>query len=402
MSFAAVKGIRNMLVEAWSLRRSVSKTSPVRILHLIETGGPGGAERMMLDLAMNLDEGYESTIGLLKEGWLKSQVLSMEMPCVFLANKRLGDIGVLVNLVRCVRARKIQLIHAHEFYMNAVGAAISMLTGIPLVVTVHGKSYYPEKRRRCLVYRMIAARAAGLVAVSRDLKKFLCQTTGVFPEQVQIIYNGVNTERFVERPRDPTRLDHLGIPRDSFIVGAVGNLYRVKGHIHLIRAAKIVCQKYPKTHVVILGRGDQKDNLLAEAGRLGIENYIHLLGYCDDVSNWLTEMDVFTLPSLSEGLPLSLLEAMAMGIPTIVTAVGGMQEVVCDGQTGCIVPPGDPEALARKILYLLESQSQAEELGRAGQRRVLQHFSLCQMVNQYRDLYKKVLPPQFGDGSISC
>src|SRR5262249_46850678 len=144
--------------------------------------------------------------------------------------------------------------------------------------------------------------------------------------------------------------ESAGIPPDASLVGTVGNLYPVKGHTYLIRAAKIILKSRPNTHVIILGRGNLKDTLHQEAESLGIKDRIHLLGYRDDVSSWLRQFDVFTLPSLSEGLPMSLLEAMAAGVPVVVTGVGGMPEVVSDGLTGFVVPAEDPDALAAKLL----------------------------------------------------
>lgn len=367
-------------------------TSPERILYLIETGGPGGAERMLLDLARHLGEGYCPTIGLLKPGWLQAQVRSTGLCCAMLGGNGLGDLGVIANLCRVVGENQITLIHAHEFYMGAVGALISRLTGVPLVVTVHGKSYYPDKRRRRLIYRMVATRAAMVVAVSQDLKMFFCRTVGVPHKRVAVIHNGIRVNHAFDRNRDPKLLEGLGIPPESSIVGTVGNLYPVKGHRHLILAAKTIVQRQPNTHILIFGRGELKDTLIAEAQALGIKERVHLLGYRDDVPKWLEVMDVFTMPSLSEGLPLSLLEAMAAGTPPVVTSVGGMPEVVQDGRTGFLVPPGDPNSLARKVLGLLEDPSLAANLGKAARATVLERFSLERMVNEYRDLYQAVMP----------
>jgi glycosyltransferase involved in cell wall biosynthesis len=383
--------LRTMIVEAWHVRHSVSESSPVRLLHLIETGGPGGAERMMLDLARNLGQGYDSTICLVKPGWLKSQVLALKMTCRVLASDGLGDVGIIADLIRLAHTKQINLMHAHEFYMNAIGSVVSFLTGIPLIATVHGKSYYPEKKRRCAAYRMVAAQAAGMVAVSQDLQSFFCRTTRVPTERVQVVYNGINTKSFTNIPRNLKLLESIGVPTDASIVGTVGNLYPVKGHIHLIRAACMIRQHRPNTHVLILGRGGQRDALLAEAKTFGIEDHVHLLGYREDTPDWLGMMHVFTLPSLSEGLPLSLLEAMAAGIPTVVSAVGGMPEAVCDGQSGFLVPPGDPEALAKQILFLLNNPAVAASVGNAGRKRAQEVFSLNRMVGEYCGLYQRAL-----------
>jgi glycosyltransferase involved in cell wall biosynthesis len=302
-----------------------------------------------------------------------------------------GDLSVIAALTRTIREHRIALVHAHEFYMSTVGAVVAHLTHTPLVLTVHGRNYYPERRRRRVIYRMAATRAAKVVAVSRDLQQYFCRTTGVRPDQVDVIYNGVGVGRFDERSRDAGLLAPFGIPANAPILGTVGNLYPVKGQIFLIRAARAVLDRVPDLHVIILGRGELHDALNAEAAALGIQDRIHLLGYRDDASRWFGVMTVFALPSLSEGLPLSLLEAMAAGLPAVVTSVGGMPEVVQEGQTGFIVPPRDTEALSARLTVLLKDPPLANKMGLAGRRLVEARFSLNRMAEDYRDLYARTL-----------
>jgi glycosyltransferase involved in cell wall biosynthesis len=346
---------------------------------------------MLLSLAGNLGEGFRSTVGLVRSGWLEAQVRAGGLPCAMVAGNGLGDAGVLLNLIRLVKNQSVDVIHAHEFYMNALGAAVSRLTGVPLVMTVHGKSYYPEKARRIAIYRMAGKRAAAVVAVSNDLRRFFSQTVALPVDRVQVIYNGIELRPDIERRDRTERCKELGIPAGSSIVGTVGNLYPVKGHIHLIRAARTILDQRPETRVVILGRGDQRETLLREAVDLGIQDRIHLPGYRDDTAKWLEIMDVFVLPSLSEGLPLSLLEAMAAGIPSVGTKVGGIPEVIDDGVTGLLAASGDSRSLAGKISSLLADPVYARELGDAGRRHIEREFSLGRMIEQYGNLYHTVL-----------
>jgi glycosyltransferase involved in cell wall biosynthesis/protein-tyrosine-phosphatase len=370
------------------LRRRSRPSETLRVLYLLETGGPGGAERMLLDLAENVGPGWQAVVGVMKAGWLRSHATSAGLPCVMVGGNGLGDLGVLQRLVETVETHEIDVIHAHEFYMSMIGALVSVVTGIPLVVTIHGKSYYPDRRRRRAACRMVAAGAAAVVAVSQDLRSFFCRTTGTSLDRVRVIYNGIDLRGSTYSLRNVELLDSAGIPREAQIVGTVGNLYPVKGHLDLIRAVRTIVMQRPTTHVVILGRGALHDALTAEADALGIRDRIHLLGYREDVKEWLGAMDVFTMPSLSEGLPLSLLEAMAAGVPPVVTEVGGMPEVVRDRETGFIVPPGNVEALANRISFLLGNPSLAAGMGAASRDRILNRFTLDRMVAEYRNVYR--------------
>jgi glycosyltransferase involved in cell wall biosynthesis len=371
-------------------RRRAAGGGALRVLYLLETGGPGGAERMLLDLAQHVGPRWQPVIGVMRSGWLQAHATSAGLPCVVLRGDGLGDVGVFRGLLEAVATHKIAVIHAHEFYMGMVGTAVSLATGVPLVVTIHGKHYYPDRWRRRAVCRLVAARAAAVVTVSDDLRRFFCQTTGTPPGRVRVIYNGIDTHGSSGRHGRAELLDAAGIPRSAQIVGTVGNLYPVKGHSDLIRALGTIVQRQPQAHVVILGRGDLHDTLLSEAAALGVRDRVHLLGYRDDVRDWLAAMDVYTMPSLSEGLPLSLLEAMTSGRPAVVTGVGGMPEAVRDGQCGFVVPPRDVSALADRISFLLGDAQAAARMGVAARDVVTERFGLDRMVTQYRDVYDAV------------
>ena len=373
-------------------RRRPPRSGVPRVLYLLETGGPGGAERMLIDLAEHVRPQWRAMIGVMKAGWLRSHAMTAGIPCVMLEGHGLGDLGVLESLVEAVETHEIAVIHAHEFYMSVIGALLSWVTGVPLVVTVHGKSYYPDKRRRRVACRLMAATAATVVTVSDDLYRFFCYTTGTAPSRVRVIYNGIDVQGASPAGESHAALRAAaGIPRGARVIGAVGSLYRVKGHLDLIRATPAILAHHPTSHVVILGRGPLHDALAGEAEALGVRDRIHLLGHRDDVKEWFGAMDAFVMPSLSEGLPLSLLEAMAAGLPSVITRVGGMPEVVRDGETGLIVSPGDVAALADRIAFLLGDAGLAVKIGSAARDRVLDQFTVDRMAADYRDLYDQAI-----------
>jgi glycosyltransferase involved in cell wall biosynthesis len=379
-------------------RRSAEHDMP-RVLYLLETGGPGGAERMLLDLAQHVGPRWQAVVGVLRPGWLQANAMSAGIPCATLHGKGLGDLGVFERLLEAVETHDISVLHAHEFYMGMIGAAVSLATGIPLVVTIHGKQYYPDRRRRRTMCRMVAARAAALVTVSQDLRRFFCHTTGTPSDRVRVIYNGIDLQPFESGREKAELLASTGIPTSAQILGTVGNLYPVKGHRDLIRAMRPIVERRPATHLVILGRGALHDSLLVEAETLGIRDRVHLLGYREDVHDWLAAMNVFAMPSVSEGLPLSLLEAMATGVPSVVTDVGGMPEVVADGETGFVIRQGNVAELADRISFLLEDPSRAVGMGAAGRGLVARRFALDRMVAEYSEVYDQAVDREDRAGS---
>jgi glycosyltransferase involved in cell wall biosynthesis len=362
-----------------------------RVLQLIETGGPGGAERMLLSLSGHLRTAYDFEVGLLKSGWLEAQAATAGLACAAIRAHGAGDLGIVAQLLDVVRRHSISLMHAHEFYMTLVGAVASRLAGIPLVVTVHGKNYYPDKRRRRLIYRVAAMQASRVATVSQDLAEFFCRTTGTPASRVEVVYNGIDVESLAGVPRDWNLLASVGIPSGARVVGAVGNLYPVKGHTYLLHAMSTVIAALPTVHLVVLGRGSLDNVLSAEAEALGLGDHVHFLGHREDVPRWVAAMDVFVLPSVSEGLPLSLLEAMAAARPAVVTAVGGVPEVVRNGETGFVVPPASSPALARAILTLLSDSALSATMGAAGQVTIRQRFSVEQMARGYQGIYRTAL-----------
>lgn len=365
------------------------------VLHLAETGGPGGAERMLVSLVERLDPTrYRSIVCLPRNGWLRCQLDQRGFETILLPQRGIVDRRWLFRLMRLIKERHVSLMHAHEFTMNTYGTLVSLLTKTPLVGTVHGKNYYSERWRRRLAYRWVA-KCAVMVAVSEDLKRFLCSRVGLGATEVLTLHNGIDVNAFEPCNGSGKAIrGELGLS-DHPVIGTIGNLYSVKGHRYLLEAAALVTEAIPNATFLIVGRGSLLSELQQTARSLGIERRVLFLGYRQDIPTLLQAMDVFVLPSLSEGLPLSLLEAMAAEKPVVATDVGGIPEVIDDGETGLLVASGDAEALAQRILSLLTNAPLARRLGWDARLRVEQRFSISSMVRAYEKLYAECL----GDGS---
>jgi len=371
-----------------------------KVLQLIETSGPGGAETMLINLVRELSKGrYDPIICLRKSGWLCDQLQKHGFETVIISQDGYVNSAWFRQLRKIIHAEQIDVIHAHEFAMNAYGSVLSGLTGVAVITTVHGKSYYHEKWRRRLAYRTIA-KWSKMVAVSDDIRNFLITQVGIKKNNVLTIHNGIDTKAYIGRSH-VERAHQNG--RTEYVIGAVGSLYPVKGHTYLLQALAIVLKTQPEVVCRIAGQGHLLPQLEAEAGDLGIANQITFLGLRDDIPEVLRNIDVFVLPSLSEGLPLSVLEAMAAGKPVIATDVGGVSEVLQDQITGFMVPAKDPKALAARILQLMADRTIAERFGRAGREKIEQEFSLETMTKRYEALYDQALTgSQMAQPEINC
>jgi len=369
----------------------ITEDGQAKVLHLSTSSGPGGAERVISTLAQALnDDRFRVIVGLFKSGWLQTECERLGVETRVIPLKGTFHRQWFRNCFRLVREERIALVHGHEFSAIVYGWIISLLAGIPFVGTVHGKNYFWQKLRRRLAFRTIS-RFGQLVAVSEDLKAFIVKTVGIPASRVQVIYNGVEC---CSPPSDP-EIDRcraeLGLSAGDLIIGTVGNLYPVKGHRCLLDAMATILRRYPNAVLLLIGRGELEISLKEQTQRLGIEERVRFLGMRQDVPKLLAVMDIFVLPSLSEGLSMALLEAMASGKPVVATRVGGNPELIDHGRTGFLVQPEDVSDLAANLLKLLSDPEKIKQFGQQAAERVRQQLSMRQMVVWYKDLYARSL-----------
>lgn len=353
---------------------------------------------MISTLAAALNQGQVRVIvGLFRSGWLQAECERLGVRTIVIPIAGVLGLQWFLGYWDLIRKERVTLIHAHEFSAIVCGWMLAKMAGVPLVATVHGKNYFWEKWRRRAAYRIVS-RYGSMVAVSADLKRFICDKVGVAEERVQVIYNGVAAAQPVADEEAQTCKAELAIVGRYPVLGVVGSLYPVKGHRFLIAAMPEIIRQWPCAVLLVIGRGELEASLKAQAEQLGIAANIRFLGMRPDVPRLLSVLDAFVLPSLSEGLSLALLEAMASGKPVVATAVGGNPELVNQGQTGFLVSSADAGSLATKLIELLQDPLMMQRFSEQGAKRVRQLFSLEQMVIQYRGLYARLLPGK-GEGS---
>lgn len=360
----------------------------LRVVLALETSGPGGAENMVVQLATALsDLGHDAIVATMSEGWMTERARSAGLE-VWVVPQRPGlDLAWVGQFARRLRREQVDVLHTHEFEMNAFGGTAAVLARVRTLSTIHGKHWIADRPRRALAYRVLQRAGVPIVAVSEDLAGFLSDRLRVPRDRVLLVHNGIPLPEIGANHSRTDARTALGVPADGPLLVAVGNLYPVKDHATLLRAVAGL----PGVRVAIAGRGDEEENLLRLARELGIAERVHLLGLRDDIDRVLAAADLFVQPSLSEGLPLAILEAMAAGCPVVATRVGGTEEAVIDGETGLLVAPAAPDELAAALEGLLATPSRLAAMAKAGRARAEADFSARAMAERYAAIYVALL-----------
>jgi len=372
----------------------------LRIAHLIESDGPGGAERMVADLASELQRAGARNLVILPangEGWLARQLAGSGVAIEYFRLNRPVSFACARWLTVVLRRHRIALAHSHEFSMGVYGAWAACLSGVPHVVTMHGGRYYAHRLRRRFALRAGVALGSRMVAVSHELARHLSRDLWLPASRIHTIANGV---RYVPAARSTLR-EELNLAPEDRLMLAVGNLYPVKGHRFAVEALALLRDRHPRLHLAIAGRGELADTLRMLAAERGVATQLHLLGLRADIPNLLAGADAFVMPSLSEGLPLALLEAMFAGCPIVASDVGEVRNVLADGEAGTLVPTGDAAELAAALDNLLQTPDQARERATRATHRATSEYSISRMVARYAVLYDEMLPASESRGILT-
>ena len=369
-----------------------------KVLWLIKGLGPGGAERLLTTAIPHIDRSafdYEVAYCLPHDNDLVPEFKSADIPVFCLDLKTSLDPRGPYRLFRLLQNRKPQILHIHLPYSGILGRVIGRLAGVRgIVYTEHSvmEMYHPLTRLlNLLTYPLCRT----TIAVSEEVQHSIIKHRITRRNKLLVIRNGVdlNCGSTGGGQPDKTR-EVLGIPANHKVVGNVAHIRPEKGHDYLMRAAKIVLDRYPDVTFVIVGR----ENMNGEIGRLeelaaglGIRKRVIFTGFRQDVSNIMCIFDLFVLSSLYEGLPLALLEAMSMGKPAVAPQVGGIPEVIKDGQNGLLVQPRNPEELAEKILQLLQDHVLRSKMSQNAAQVVRERFSIQEMVRSVEQVYSDVL-----------
>ncbi len=369
---------------------------PYTILHTESSLGWGGQERRILAEAVAMRaRGHR----LLLAGDPRGELLYRgERAGFFVLPLTFGgwrNLSAGLALRRLVRRERVDFLNTHSSLDSWVGMLALMGLQRPLLVRTRHlstpvQSSWPTRR----LYQAPAA----TITTSKGIKELLQQRVGVDPGRVFSIPTGVSLSEFAPRQADPSLRARLQIPDNSFVWGMVSVLRSWKGHLYALEALKELVDAGLQTTLVVVGEGPYRSLIEPRIKELGLEAYVRLVGYQEEVAPWLALMEVMVMASYAhEGVPQAALQSLALGKPVVGTQVGGIPEVVIPGETGLLVPPKDPHALAQAVLQLWEHPELRQELGRRGRDLVVQKYSLEQMAASVEAVYN--LAWELGEGA---
>jgi glycosyltransferase involved in cell wall biosynthesis len=289
------------------------------------------------------------------------------------------------RLLKLIKEDKIELLHAQTRVTGVLSCWLSKSAHIPYVSTCHG-FFKPHLGRR-----LFPCWGDKVIAISEAVREHLVNDMKVGRENVRLIHNGVDLKKFRVyslKFREDLRRE-FGL-KEGPVIGIIARLSPVKGHRFLIVAMKEILLNEPNVQLLIVGDGECKEKLRKLANNLGIANCVYFVPPILDTPKPLSVMDIFVMPSLQEGLGLSIMEAQAASLPIVASNVGGIYTLVRDGQTGFLVPPRSPEALSKAILSLLKDKECLKRMGENGHRLIEERFSLEEMAGKIEEVYLEV------------
>lgn len=372
------------------------------IAHVLYRFDTGGMERIALSVINRTRDRYRhAVICLAGYGALRDEIADASVPCLSLDKRPGKDPGCYFRLWRALRLLKPDLVQTYN--IGALDAAPTIrLAGVRRIVHAeHGRDVTDprgDNAKYLRLRRWMAPLIARFIAVSRDLQLWLIDRAGIRADKVICIANGIDAAAFATPRTALRRRPLLGgfAPPDTLLIGNVARLDKVKDQAGLLAAFKLLCEQAGQEtacRLIIVGEGPEHAELQRRIEQLGLTQRVRLLGNRSDVAELLAECDVFVLSSIAEGMPVTLMEAMASGLPVVATEVGGVASVVEHGVTGTLVPTGDPRALAEALGGYMADEALRRRHGDAGRARVTANFSLSAMLSAYTALYDNLLGP---------
>ena len=351
----------------------------------------GGAEEMVLNLVQHLPSRFEPVVCCIDQaGPIGEEIRRTGTPVSVLGlSPGLRHPWHLAGIRRYLRDTKPAIVHTFLLTASLYGRLAAILEQVPIVIGTEVNIYERKRAHHILAERVLMARTDRVIVSAKSVRDFYVEQIHADPAKIDVVYNAVDWKSIQPSQSREQMRASLGLDRGAKIAGVIARLTEQKGHHYLFQA--MTMPALADLQLIVVGDGDLRDVLKAEAQALGIASRVHFLGARRDLGNLLAAMDVFVMPSLWEGLPLSMILAMGAALPVVTTAVAGIPEIVQHGRTGWLVPAGNAAALATALIEIFADPARAAAVGAAARAFVLPRFGVDGYVDSMVGLYDRLL-----------
>lgn len=368
---------------------------PFKLLYLITDLSLGGAQKVLTYIIEHLDQNwFRPLVACLYGGDspIGDDLRKMGIPVYDLKMNKKWRLDSLWRLYKLLHTKDITIMHSSLFHANMAARLVGTLAHTPIIITWR-QNINIGSNFRDFTNKLTSSLDDHVVAVSENTRQVELRATGVPQDKVSVVHNCIDVARYeLTKSLDRNKIRAgLDISKDAFLLGAVGRLHHQKGLFFLLDALLKIKNSIEQVELLFIGEGDLKNDLEAHAESIGVSGLTKFTGPRTDIPEILRAFDIFVLPSLWEGLPLALLEAMASGLPVIATDVGGIPEVVIDRETGLLIQPSNSQAIADAVLLLYNDRNLRIRLANAGSAFVYAQFSAQTLVKDLDTVYKHLL-----------
>jgi glycosyltransferase involved in cell wall biosynthesis len=361
----------------------------INILRVVSNLGTGGVQMRLVSLLPYIDnKKFNISVCSFKDGPLKKKLTKAGFKVFIVPRRFKFDPICIMRLIKIIKSEKICIIHTHTHKPNTTARIAAILARVPVIIANEHNVDEWKSLFQKLIDCFLALFTDRIIVVSKGVQKF-CQSTGIPSCKFHLIYNGVEIDKFKNKKFRETKRKELGVYENTCVIGTIGRIHPQKGHEFLIEVVEKLLIEHKSLLFLIIGKGYLKEELIRKIKSLNLSKNFLFLGEREDIPELLSCMDIFVLPSLREGFPNTILEAMASSLPVVATDVGGVRELIIQNKTGFIMPPANTSALYESLSKLIQDKNLRERMGNTGYKRV-KDFSIEKMAKETEKLYEEL------------
>ncbi|MFH1704114.1 MAG: glycosyltransferase [Nitrospirota bacterium] len=368
----------------------------INILHIYQNSKIGGVQQQLLSLLKAYNREWFHPIfcclGPKEEMGKEIEGTGIEfIPLNKLRYNRFSS-GIVLELHRLMKKKQIHVVRTHRYRSNLYGRLAAFFAGVPVIIASVHDNYRTDKRpKRRIMNRILSKITDKIVAVSEDVKEDIMRYDRIDPSKIEVIPNGIDVERFNPEKNTTDIRKEFSLEEDDIVIGFIGRIVTAKGLEYLLDALPYLKGEFKSIKLLIVGEGSLVEKLKERAKKNNIFDNILFTGKRRDIPEILASINIFVMPSIAEGFPNALLEAMAMGKPIVTTEVGGIPEIVKNGFNGLLVPPRDTLSLSKAIKELISNDQLAAKMGQAASNLVRDNLSIKAIAQKWQSLYLSIL-----------